>query len=295
MSRRPQLPVTRIAARVARLVALAIVVVTMSTGPLHAQCPTPSEMGKVAKSFRVRWNVGEFLVTPGSTQGVNFWFATNRTARAGGQRVQRQFDEQFEPDKLIEWLVFTRQLLELKAPLPNDTSTVVTSGYLRGLGGGMVVVARMRKGTKLSDKARVLMSSRSDSLILLELDRASVDTLLTASETAAQQSGYSPPAVKRDSVPPVIVEVTSIPSTHFPRYPYGLQERGIEGEVWARFCVGVDGRADLSTFYPQVYDHEEFVEAVKEYLKVARYKPATRNGTPIRLMASQLFVFGLDR
>jgi len=282
--------------RAARMAALAVAAIAMIAGALRAQCPAPKASERSAKPFRVRWDVGNLLVTPDSTQGVSFWFATNWRVQLDGQKVQRQFDDRFEPDSLIEWLIFTRQLLDLKAPLPNDTSTAVTSGYLRGLDGGIIVVARLRKGKKLSNKARVLMVQKDSTPVLFEMDRWSVDTLLNVSDAAAQRSGYRPTPGEPASAPqPGDTPVWPVESKRSPHYPSSLQQRGIEGEVWARYCVGVDGRVDMSTFWAQLSDDEEFERSAREYLVGARYMPATRNGTPIRQAVAQRFIFGLRR
>lgn len=263
-------------------------------GNLLSQCPTPGSLARLVQPYRVKWNVGNLLVTPDSTQGVSFWFATNVRARMDGHELQRQFDERFEPDSLVEWMIYTRQLLDLKAPLPNDTSGVVKSGVLRGLGGGIVIAARLRHGKKLSDKVRILMSPKSDSAVLVELDRKSVDSLLNVSETAAQRSLYRPVMRPADARPdPFIVPVGPSQSKLHPEYPGDLQRRGIEGEVWARFCVDTDGRPDLSTFQAQLSDHDEFEDAVRDYLEQVRYTPAMQNGAPIRQLVAQRFVFGL--
>lgn len=261
---------------------------------LHAQCQS-IDTTRHATPFRVKWNVGNLLVTPDSTHGVSFWFATNQSAQADGHNVVRQFDDQFVPDSLLSWLIYTRQLLELTAPLPNDTSTAVKSGYLRGLDGGLVVAARIRKGKKLSDRTRVLMLPKQDSAFMIELDRSSMDTLIKAAAIAADRSGYRVPA-PRDTQPSRPSTSVSMRTTNrAPRYPHSLQEQGIEGEVWTRYCVDVDGTADLSTVSVALSDHEKFEQAVKAYLREARFVPATINGTPIPEVVAQRFVFALGR
>jgi hypothetical protein len=268
----------------------------VSAAALGAQCPTPAALEKREKPLRVQWDVGNLLVTPDSIHGVSLWFATNQRVRLDGQAVQRQFDDRFVPDALIEWLIYTRQLLDLKAPLPNDTSTAVTSGYLRGLDGGIIVVARLRKGKKLSGKTRVLMAEKDSTPVLFEMDRSSVDTLLDVSEAAAQRSGYRPTAgVPASESQPGDIPVQPIPSRRSPRYPVSLQQRAIEGEVWTRYCVGVDGRVDMSTFWAPLSDDEEFEKSAREYLAGARYEPARRNGVAIGQMVAQRFIFGLRR
>ena len=282
--------------RVARLTALSVGGLMMSTAALGAQCPPPGALENREKPLRVQWDVGNLLVTPDSIRGVSLWFATNQRVRLDGQPVQQQFDDRFEPDALIEWLIYSRQLLDLKAPLPNDTSAAVTSGYLRGLDGGIIVVARLRKGNKLAGKTRVLLAQKDSTPVVFELDRSQVDKLLDVAEVAAQRSAYR----KNADVPafesqPGDIPVQPIPSKRFPRYPVALQQRAVEGEVWTRYCVGVDGRVDMSTFWAPLSDDEEFEKSVKEFLAGARYEPARRNGIAIGQMVAQRFIFGLRR
>ena len=280
--------------RLTRLMGLSVGGLMMSAAALGAQCATPSALARTVNPWRVQWNVGNVLVVPDNARGVSFWFATNRKAQIDGQAVERQFDDRFEPDALFDWLLLTRQLLTLKEPLPNDTSTVVSSGYLRGLDGGFMVVARIRKGGKLSDKARVLMAQKDSTPIMVEMDRSSVDTLLDVSLAAAQLSAYRPTLGVRDSASlPGDVPVKPIPSRRSLRYPLMLLQHPVEGEVWARFCVGVDGRVDMSTFWAPLSDDVEFEKSVKEYLAGTRYVPATRGGLPIAQTVAQRFVFGI--
>ena len=283
----------------ARLVAtvLAAASATAATSATaSAQCPTPSAIERMARPVRVRWTVGNLLVTPDSIHGVSFWFETNNAALIDGRPAQRQFDDRFAPDSLIDWLILTRQLLDLKGPLPNDTSSIVKSGYLRGIDGGFIVVARLRKGKKLADKARLLLYPKSKEPLTIELDRPSVDTLLDVTEAATLRSNFRPAAGESEGATLTRgIPVQWIETRRQPRYPESLRQRSIEGEVWARFCVDVDGRPDLSTFWAPLSDHEGFEGAVKQFLKDARYVPASRNGLPIRQMAAQRFVFALQR
>jgi TonB family protein len=279
----------------ARIAGVTLAALAISSAVLHAQCPAPSELKEHVTPIRVKWNVGNLLVESDSIHGVNLWFVTNQSAHVDGRAVQRQFDDQFVPDSLADWIVLTRQLIDLKAPLPNDTSTVVTSGFLRGINGGGLAVARIRQGRKLSDRVRVLMVPRKDTTIMIELDRSSVDTLLNAVEASSRRSGYRHIPGVDDTVPTMtdMTPVRPLPTKYRPQYPSELQQRGIQGEVWTRFCVDVDGRPDLSTFWAQLSDDEQFEQSVRRFLRLVRYEPATLHGAPIRQMVSQRFVFAL--
>jgi hypothetical protein len=274
------------------LVASTVAAMLSCANVLGAQCPAPGYLPKRSTPTRVKWTVGNLLVTPDDAHGASIWFATNRRAQSAGRDIQREFEDHFVPDSLTEWIAQTRQLLALKAPIPGDTMTVLQSGYLRGLEGGNVVIARVREGSLLSANARVLMMPQSGTPMMMELDASNVEQLLDAAETAAQRSGYRPVSSTADStVQGNVVNATMIQSKIRLHYPAALQDSLVEGEVWARFCVNADGQPDLSTFWAPLADDPAFERSVKRYLQDVRYKPATRNGIPFRQMVAQRFVF----
>lgn len=79
-----------------------------------------------------------------------------------------------------------------------------------------------------------------------------------------------------------------------PEYPSSLQSAGIEGEVDAQFVVGVDGRADMSTFKVVKSSNDMFSNAVKSAVSRARYSPAEIGGKKVRMLVQQPFMFGIS-
>lgn len=256
-------------------------------------------VGIVAGPYRVKWDVGNLLVSPDTVLGVGFWFETNSHAQVAGHETHSRFEERFKPEEFTDWLIMTRQLLELTEPMSWDTSAVLTSGSLRGMHGGLLVVGRVRNGKKLANSVRVLMYPSREKPILLELQASGVDTLLKVAQTAAALSAYRPIAAMsaRWGGGPIVpvVGVGATKSNYHPRYPEALQQRGIEGEVWARFMVNPDGRPDVDTFEALLSDDRDFEVAVREYLGHVKYVAATVDGTPVRAVAVQRFVFGFNR
>lgn len=78
-----------------------------------------------------------------------------------------------------------------------------------------------------------------------------------------------------------------------PEYPSSLQSAGIEGEVDVQFVVGVDGRADMSTFKVMKSNNDMFSNAVRNAVSRARYRPAEIGGKKVRMLVQQPFMFGI--
>jgi TonB family protein len=79
------------------------------------------------------------------------------------------------------------------------------------------------------------------------------------------------------------------------RYPAELRRAGVEGTVLVHFELGVDGRADMSTFRVLKSDHHAFTEAVRAVLPGIRYTAARKDGRVVRQVVQQPFVFQLAR
>ena len=92
----------------------------------------------------------------------------------------------------------------------------------------------------------------------------------------------------------VDVAAAVLPGQRGPAYPEALRTMGIEGRVVARFVIGKNGRVEENPTITSSTD-EQFTTAVKRYLVNARYRPATKNGEPVRQLAEQTFEFTLRR
>jgi hypothetical protein len=241
---------------------------------------------------RLKLDFANLLVTPDLTRGVGLWFATNNKAHAAGREVKQEFDDRFDPDAVFQWLNYTRLLLRLTAARPGDTAAVVSSGELRGLEGGTVVVGRVRNGSRLSDNSRVLMVPRSGKPMLIELPAPDMEKLLDMVERGADGSAYVRDSTSIDAESSLqIVDAAPLEARARLHYPAVLQDSLVEGEVWARYCIRADGRPDLSTFRTVLSDDAAFERSVRRFLEDVRYKPATRAGIPIPQMVSERFLF----
>jgi TonB family protein len=246
---------------------------------------------------RVEWPAANVLVYPDTTAGVAVWLATNAHAKVGRRPVSRELTESFHPDSLRDWLIYTRQLLALREPLPGDTLPMVSSGVMRGLGGTAFAVGRWRKKNKLDRLTRLVIAPRGEEALLFDLERQQLDTLLDAFEVAASQSAVvvrsSPP---RDTTLANRVTVAAPPpNTRVPEYPEERRRHGREGEVWLSFVVGADGMVDPESIVVYLSDHWAFEQSVRHYLQEARYIPATFDGRPVKMLTRQRFVFSIAR
>jgi protein TonB len=105
----------------------------------------------------------------------------------------------------------------------------------------------------------------------------------------AATRGDSPFGVEEVDVPASVLS-----GQRGPIYPEGLRAMGIEGRVVARFVIGKTGRVEADPTIVSSSD-DEFAAAVRRYLTTARYRPATKNGEPVRQLAEQEFDFTVRR
>lgn len=92
----------------------------------------------------------------------------------------------------------------------------------------------------------------------------------------------------------VDVAAAALAGQRGPLYPEGLRMIGVEGRVMARFIIEKNGRVESEpTILSATAD--EFAASVRRYLKSARYRPATKNGEPVRQLAEQEFTFTIRR
>jgi periplasmic protein TonB len=114
----------------------------------------------------------------------------------------------------------------------------------------------------------------------------------------AQPGTDAPGAVGSSDSPFAVEEVdvaaAAVSGQRGPAYPENLRMAGVEGRVVARFIIGKNGRVESDPTIVSATD-EQFAFAVKRYLATARYRPATKNGEPVRQLAEQEFDFTVRR
>jgi len=83
--------------------------------------------------------------------------------------------------------------------------------------------------------------------------------------------------------------------TAAPAYPADLAEAGVEGLVRATYVVDATGRVDTTTIRIISSDHSRFTTSVQTALGEMRFRPAKRQGKPVRQLVEQRFRFQLGR
>ena len=78
-----------------------------------------------------------------------------------------------------------------------------------------------------------------------------------------------------------------------PRYPQGLMEAGVEGEVLLQGVIGPDGRLLLPSLRVLRSSHPAFVVAVLAAAPDFRYVPGRVAGCPVPMRVQQPFVFAV--
>lgn len=79
-----------------------------------------------------------------------------------------------------------------------------------------------------------------------------------------------------------------------PTYPEALRSSGVEGEVDAQFTVGIDGRADMSTFKVLKATNDLFAAAVRATLPRMKFYPAEVGGHKVKQVVQQAFMFNIN-
>ena len=91
------------------------------------------------------------------------------------------------------------------------------------------------------------------------------------------------------------VEETAAPAGGSPNYPSALRGAGISGQVQAEFIIGPDGRVEDGSVKILQSSHEGFANAVKDFLRRAKFRPGRVGGKGVRQVVQQAFTFKLDR
>lgn len=84
---------------------------------------------------------------------------------------------------------------------------------------------------------------------------------------------------------------TQKPESSSPQYPAALRAARVSGEVDARFVVGVDGMADMTTFQVIRATDPAFASAVRIALPRMQFNAAKIRNVPVRQLVQQPFIF----
>jgi TonB family protein len=79
-----------------------------------------------------------------------------------------------------------------------------------------------------------------------------------------------------------------------PAYPTDLLAMGTEGSVRTQYVVDTTGRVDTATIEVMSSDDARFTESVRTALGAMRFRPARRDGKPVRQLVEQKFHFRIQ-
>jgi TonB family protein len=79
-----------------------------------------------------------------------------------------------------------------------------------------------------------------------------------------------------------------------PAYPPDLLAMGTEGSVRTQYVVDTTGRVDTATIEVMSSDDARFTESVRTALGLMRFRPARRDGKPVRQLVEQKFHFRIN-
>ncbi len=79
-----------------------------------------------------------------------------------------------------------------------------------------------------------------------------------------------------------------------PRYPAGLLEAGVEGQVTGEFTVDTLGLVEVESLVVIESTHPEFTAALRDALPRMRFIPAEHRGRRVKQRVAQPFLFRID-
>lgn len=89
--------------------------------------------------------------------------------------------------------------------------------------------------------------------------------------------------------------VVALSGYRTPRYPEAMRAMGVEETLNATFIVDTLGRIEPGSLEVRDAQHQPFIQAVREALANARFRPAEVQGRRVRQRVMQPFVFSLSR
>jgi outer membrane biosynthesis protein TonB len=78
-----------------------------------------------------------------------------------------------------------------------------------------------------------------------------------------------------------------------PQYPTELAAFGFDGEVDVQFVIDTTGRAELEDLLVTKASHPGFIRPVRRAMAKCRYRPAHKDGRPVRFLVRQLVRYHL--
>lgn len=218
----------------------------------------------------------QMLIFGDSTMGVQLW--TTFSATSGGFSRTAIF----LPGQVLVWVASAESLL---APAPlADTGRWIHPSVLPATNGDALVLGRRPRGKHWDRKADVVYLRRTpagDSAILdarFEISTAR-DFLDSLRARALAARGYAP---HPESSASGSYDGPAMLRPGHTVYPEALREQGIEGTVIVAAMVDTIGRVDPSSMDVLLAPDSAFARAARTALAETQFRPARRDGVPVR-------------
>jgi hypothetical protein len=196
-----------------------------------------------------------------------------------------------DPIVALQWATVARSLI---SPGTSQSSRNVIPALRDRKGPGFLLLA---KNPKKAAEKETLIFLVSDSTTREQwktfASQAQLDTLLTALEALAreQHSTSDPDSTasrRSDDAVDVPVQVVFQPR---PEFPEKLVASGREGRVWMSYVVDSTGLSQTGTLRALLSDDPLFTQAAINAVLHSRFRPALRQGRPVRQRVFQAIVF----
>jgi hypothetical protein len=237
------------------------------------------------------WQLLDIVILPDWSFGVWLLVAPNPRAVQWMQPGNSVISMNLDPIVALQWATVARSL---KSPGASPSSRNVIPALRDRKGPQFLLLAKNPKKAAENEAVIFLVS---DSTIRQQwktfASQAQLDTLLTALEALArEQQGTSHPDSmagwrSEDSVD-IPVQVVFQPR---PEFPEKLAATGREGRVWMSYVVDSTGLSQTGTLRALLSDDPLFTQAAMNAVLQAKFRPAIRQGRPVRQRVFQTIVF----
>lgn len=236
---------------------------------------------------RLAWGTANLVVRSDTLRGVQLWAATSRTVRDTVE--SRSYVASFDPDSVLAWLDYARQLAGRTPPAPEPGATHLRTPPLRAGGGGQLFLDRARgKGDWAPEVQLFLVGPglRHPWYIVVPINETG--RLLALLFRRAGASQYQPARWAEEDAPD-LVDSTTAPRMLTPVqlfYPAALLRARIPGEVWLTFVIRADSTPDPESYRVLFSDSPEFTRSAVQALDRVRFQPLEYRG---QLVARRVF------
>jgi len=231
---------------------------------LHAQAP-------VGKGAWFDWVFVKAIVVPDSAQGVLVWAATIDSAATGSAR--QDYSDFFDPDSTVAWAGRARQDLDNTVPAPGDTTTWHFGPMLAGRVGVTLFLGRHWAQGQWDRDPYLFFQPPAGQTLAVHLFRDAATKFLGQATTQAAMGLIAPPKAGLIVVPTAFAP-RQVSERQPLKYPEGLRQNNVIGDVWVSFVVDTDGTVMPGSIRALHADKPGFLEAVRAYLLGVRFAPS---------------------